>query len=243
MKNIRVLSYNIHKGFGSRNREFNLPRVREALRQLNPDLILLQEVQGTHNKNLKKVPGWPATSQHEFLAMSIWPHFTYGKNAVYIDGDHGNAILSRFPILESQNLNISQNRFEKRGMLHALIKIEGRQSHFHAICTHLDLLAFSRKKQIEMISQKIQNLIPRDESLILGGDFNDWHKAIQLPLDEAFLKRYGSFARTFPARMPLLPLDRLYFRGFEVQSAKVLKGEPWSFLSDHAPILVELKIN
>ena len=48
--------------------------------------------------------------------------------------------------------------------------------------------------------------------------------------------------RTFPSAFPWLRLDRIYQRGFAVRSARVLRGKPWTQLSDHAPILAELEL-
>ena len=49
-------------------------------------------------------------------------------------------------------------------------------------------------------------------------------------------------ARTFPAAMPVLQLDRIYVRGFDIQSAQVLYGPSWARLSDHAPLVAELSL-
>src|SRR5690349_17254196 len=95
---LRVLSYNIHKGFGPGNIKFILKKIKEALRSIHPDLVFLQEVLGHHEIHQKNIKGWPEQSQFEFLAHELWPHFAYGRNAVYTNGHHGNAILSKHPI-------------------------------------------------------------------------------------------------------------------------------------------------
>jgi endonuclease/exonuclease/phosphatase family metal-dependent hydrolase len=242
MKQLRILSYNIHKGFSGGGKKFTLPQIRDSIRKLDPDLIFLQEVHGDHTEHRQKIEDWPELSQFEFLAESMWPHFIYGKNAIYSEGHHGNAILSKSEILKWENIDISQNPFEQRGLLHAVIHLDDERPHLHVMCTHLNLFHAGRVKQINQIKKRIETLIPNSEPLILAGDFNDWRSKIELPLNEAFLNLYGAFAKTFPAQMPFLTLDRLYFRGFEVHSAKTLATKPWKELSDHAPIFVELNL-
>src|SRR5687767_3184071 len=114
----RVLSYNIHKGF-SMDRRLVLSAIKEAIQSTKAEIVFLQEVIGEHSKHAKRVSDWPEDSHFEFLADSIWEHFAYGKNAVYTEGHHGNAILSRRPITFWENIDISNNRLERRGLLHA----------------------------------------------------------------------------------------------------------------------------
>ena len=78
-----------------------LHRLRDAIRSVDADIIFLQEVVGQNSARAKRHPTWPDQAQHEFLADSVWRYFAYGKNAFYPDGHHGNAIISKFPILHS----------------------------------------------------------------------------------------------------------------------------------------------
>jgi len=104
---IKVLTVNTHKGFTVFNRRFILPELREAVRSTGADLVFLQEVLGEHEKHASRYEDWPETSQYEFLADSMWSDFAYGRNAVYTNGHHGNALLSKYPIKASRNLDIS----------------------------------------------------------------------------------------------------------------------------------------
>src|SRR3989338_3836062 len=112
---LRVLSYNIHKGFSAGSRRFLLDAMREAIEIVHADIVLLQEVQGEHTGHLSRIPAYPSAAQFEFLADRLWPHYAYGKNAVYQHGHHGNAILSKYPILFHENIDVSTNRLESRG--------------------------------------------------------------------------------------------------------------------------------
>jgi endonuclease/exonuclease/phosphatase family metal-dependent hydrolase len=253
---LRILSYNIHKGFTTRNRKFVLAEIRDAIREVHPDLIFLQEVLGEHQGHKHRYQDWPEESQFEFLAHELWPHFAYGKNAVYSSGHHGNAILSKFPISFWENIDVSTSKMERRGILHAVIEVPGallgharaKSSYpFHALCVHLGLLEADRARQVDRLCERIDSHVPHGEPLAICGDFNDWRKRASQPLQkklevtEAFFSLHGAHARTFPSWLPALRLDRVYFRGMQVQSAETLTGRPWSELSDHIALLVELE--
>lgn len=241
-RHLRVLSYNIHKGFAL-TQKFVLEAIRENIRRVGADIVFLQEVQAQNVRHQKRINGWPE-DQLEYLADSIWPHFAYGKNAVYDNGHHGNAILSKFPIIEHENIDISNNRFERRGILHAVIETQVGPSHL--LNVHLDLTANGRKSQCDRIAQRIETAVPKRERLILAGDFNDWRGQISTSLEtrlgliEAFLKTQGGHAKTFPSIYPVLTLDRIYLRGYQPLEAHTHSGPPWSTLSDHLAIETKL---
>jgi endonuclease/exonuclease/phosphatase family metal-dependent hydrolase len=247
-KHLRVLSYNIHKGFTPGNRRFVLGKIREAIRRIHADLVFLQEVLGEHEIHRQKFQEWPDNSQFEFLADEIWPHYAYGKNAVYESGHHGNAILSKYPIVFTENIDVSTNRLESRGLLHAKIQLPDHEHHVHAICVHLGLREADRRTQVQRICERIESHVPRPEPVIVAGDFNDWRgratSALRQTLgtSEAFQATQGSHARTFPIWMPALKLDRIYYRGLEAKDAEVLGGSPWNELSDHAAVTAELTL-
>lgn len=243
---LRILSYNIHKGFGNGIRKYTLEQMREEIRKIHPDMIFLQEVQGQHDGHKKRITNWPDASQFEYLAEELWPHFSYGKNVVYTEGHHGNAILSKFPILSWENIDVSQNPFEHRGLLHAVIRVSEDLPPLHAICAHLGLFESDRKKQVIQLVHRIESMVPKKDLVIAAGDFNDWRGNVSQPLfddlglNEAFLKLQGKHAKTFPSWLPVMRLDRVYYRGFDAISAACLDTPPWDTLSDHAALAVEL---
>jgi endonuclease/exonuclease/phosphatase family metal-dependent hydrolase len=245
---VRVLSYNIHKGFTTGNRRFILDRIRDAIRTMEPDLVLLQEVLGEHTKHAEKYKDWPGLPQFDYLAHELWPHVAYGKNAVYGAGHHGNAILSKYPFRLVENIDVSTNKLEKRGVLHAIIEVPGQHRPVHAICVHLGLFEAERQTQIRSLCARIETHVPHEDPLVIGGDFNDWMLKCSRPLQrlldvrEAFAESAGAHAKTFPSWMPSLRLDRIYYRGMDLGSTQVLTGKPWSQLSDHVALYAELSI-
>lgn len=242
MARVNVLTANIHMGFSMDKRRFVLPELREAIRSVAADIVFLQEVLGAHSGHSRRHASWPEAPHYEFLADSLWPQFAYGRNAVYPAGHHGNALLSKHPIVRHRNRDVSVSGHEGRGLLHSVLSIEGHGPELHTVCVHLGLREAHRERQIDLLCRLVDEEIAPDAPLVVAGDFNDWrgrgHARIErCGLREAFMSAHGRLARTFPARWPLLPLDRIYVRNAEVQDAAILSSPPWSHLSDHATLL------
>lgn len=243
---LSLCTFNIHKGFSQLNRRMAIHDLREQLRALNPDIALLQEVQGQHLKHAQRHANWPKQPQHEFLAAGGL-HAAYGRNAVYDHGHHGNAVLSRFPIVAHSNHDVSLYRLEQRGLLHCEVALENGH-HIHCICVHLSLTEYQRRRQIYRLISYIEQHIPAHLPLIVAGDFNDWRQRAndwlpaRLGMQEAFTAAHGRPARSFPSNLPLLSLDRIYLRGFEIDSAEVYSGPPWSNISDHALLYTQVRL-
>lgn len=287
MPGLRIVSYNIHKGRSMSGKD-SLYDLRLGLHHLRPDLLFLQEVQGRNDKHVN------LDAQHASLAAALQMNAAYGCNAVRDMTDHGNALLSRFPILSFENEDVSDHAMEQRGLLHAVVDIAGQEVHCFVI--HLGLFGGSRIRQIEAMAARIRKMVPDDVPLLIAGDFNDWRDELaplfvkRLNVREVFataprtegdipslrdsvrhlrqvlkgeqplrliartrhvdpnqLPMAGAQTvkrppKTFPAKFPLFRLDRIYQRGFAVRRAQVLRGRPWSLLSDHAPILAELEL-
>ncbi len=243
----KVLTINTHKGFTTFNRRFILPELRDAVRNVGADIVCLQEVMGAHDIHATRFENWPDTSHYEFLADTVWDDFAYGRNAVYPEGHHGNAVLSRFPITQFNNRDISVAGHEKRGMLHCQMTLPGLSLRVHVICVHLGLREEHRQAQLDMLCTLV-NQLPEGEPVVVAGDFNDWRlKANHLlknkaGLDEVFTRARGRPARTFPAGLPLLRLDRIYVKHAHVSAPSALNWRQWRRLSDHAPLAVEIHL-
>src|SRR5690606_16183299 len=223
MPHFTVLTVNTHKGFTAFNRRFILHELREAVRAVDADIVFLQEVLGSHEDHARRHGGrWPDAPHYEFLADSMWPQFAYGRNAVYPQGHHGNALLSKFPILRHENRDASVGRrHEQRGLLHCVLDGKGTGTEVHAICAHLGLREVHRRRQVQLLCELIEREVPPEAPLIIAGDFNDWrghgHRRLAAcaGLREVFAATRGQLARTYPARLPLLPLDRIYVRNLQ----------------------------
>jgi endonuclease/exonuclease/phosphatase family metal-dependent hydrolase len=241
---LRVLSYNIHKGFSVGNRRFILEGIRTALRELSPDVVFLQEVQILEEAN----PNVPVTDQLEYLADGHWSHHAYGKNAIYPDGHHGNAIMSKYPITNWTNVDLSVNSLAQRGFLSCKLDIPKVSKQIFVACTHLGLVESERRVQFKHVVDLMKKHSPGNSPCFLAGDFNDWkgigHKYFlkSINFQEAFQEMHGKPAISFPSWFPMLRLDRVYYRHAQVVNAVALKENPWKKLSDHTPLLVEFKL-
>ena len=246
---LKILSYNIHKGFDWNNRNYGLQEMKDLIKSTDAEIVFLQEVVG-ENKIFKDKG--LIDSQFEFLADEVWPHFSYAKNALYDHGHHGNLIMSKYPIESFENVNLSTNNYEKRGMLVCKIKIpvtedNPEEKSLMAACLHLNLLHSGRKIQY----QKIKNYIEENghggkTPVIVAGDFNDWNQKScsvfeeKMGMLEVHKAINGNFARTFPANVPILRLDRIYVKNLEVIHSNVVFYD--QHLSDHLPIFCEVDI-
>ncbi len=259
---LRIATYNIHKGVTSLAQRPRIHSLKRALRSLDAGLVFLQEVRGRDELLALRLDSPLLTiAQHQFLAGRLY-HSAYGMNAVYDHGHHGNAMLSRYRIMHSKNQDVSDNPLESRGILHCAIETEHAVVHCYVV--HLGLFAGSRKRQTKGLINMVRQSAPADVPLIIAGDFNDWGNKLsemlraELGVCEVFDKKDNESgflntlrrmtgrapkknpARTFPASNPILRLDRIYVRGFHVESAQVLHGARWSRLSDHSPIVATL---
>ena len=243
---LRVVTLNIHKGLSTFNRRMVIHELRDGLRLLKPDLVFLQEVAGDNQRHARRFDAWPGEAQHEFLAGDELQH-VYGRNRVHQHGHYGNALLSRFPIVSHQNVDVSDHRFERRGLLHTVVKVPGWRRNLHCVCAHLSLHERGRARQLSAMAAHLAPLVENNAPLIIGGDFNDWRQRASSVLEkslgvtEVSVAAGGRHSKTFPSMLPMFHLDRIYVRGFKVLHCKVHRGRPWSLLSDHLALSAELE--
>jgi endonuclease/exonuclease/phosphatase family metal-dependent hydrolase len=239
---LKIATFNIHKGVSSFNARLVLNKQRNLIRKLHADIVFLQEVRGEHKRHSKLT----LSSQYEFLADSIWPDYAYGKNAVISGGHHGNAILSKYPIVHWENIDISAHTIEQRGLLHGEIAIPHWPQPLHCICVHFGLFSQWRRQQLSALNLRINQRVPQDAPLIIAGDFNDWKQeaghilSTQQHLHEVFKTSHGAHARSFPSVLPMFALDRIYVRGFSVKHCQVHNDFGIANLSDHAALTADL---
>ena len=246
---LKILSYNIHKGFDWNNKNYFLREIKDFIKTAEVDIVFLQEVVGK-NTHLEK--SGLIDAQFEFLADELWPHYSYAHNAVYDHGNQGNLILSKYPILDFENVNISTNSLEQRGFLLCKIAVDETDRIFYAACSHLNLLNSGRQRQYQLIKKILREKIQDSASVILAGDFNDWNKKSahviehQLNFTEVFKQLYGDYAKTFPAPLPLLCLDRVYIKNADICSAKIFYPynavNSLTHFSDHLPLFCEVSL-
>ncbi len=239
---LRVATYNIHKGvqgLGPRRR-LEIHNIGHAVEQLDADIVCLQEVRKMHRREQGHFSRWPDLPQADFLAPEGY-EAVYQTNAVTRHGEHGNALLSRWPVQSHAHEDMSDHRFEQRGLLHVQVAV-GSQV-VHAVVLHLGLIPASRSRQVAQLAQFIDREVPPAAPLLVAGDFNDWNARLRPAMREmGLMDLVSERLATYPARLPLAQLDYVYVRGLMPLRAEVPRGPIWGRMSDHLPLIAEFEL-
>jgi endonuclease/exonuclease/phosphatase family metal-dependent hydrolase len=171
----------------------------------------------------------------------------YQTNAITKHGEHGNALLTRWPVIKHQHEDMSDHRFEQRGLLHVEVLVHGRL--IHVIVVHLGLIKSSRRRQVAQLCTFIQREIPKNVPLLVAGDFNDWGSTSDtvLKAEQLFAFKTNPITtkklRTYPARLPLVQFDYVFARHLNAKQATVPSGQQWARMSDHLPLIADFVTN
>lgn len=239
---VRVATYNIHKGVQGLGplKRLEIHNLGLAVEQLDADLVCLQEVRHSNRREARRFAHWPLQPQADFLAPAGYESI-YRTNAVTRHGEHGNALLSRWPVHDHQHEDMSDHRFEQRGLLHVEVEIHGQR--VHVLVVHLGLVRSSRVRQLQQLVRFIGREIAPHQPLVVAGDFNEWGAWVHQTMLQAGLRCFGPVqALTFPSRLPLVQLDHVYARGMEPLTQWVPRGAAWSRMSDHLPLVAEFRL-
>ncbi len=239
---LRIATYNIHKGVQGLGpaRRLEIHNLGHAVEQLDADIVCLQEVRKLHRREAQYFTRWPELPQAEFLCPEGY-YAVYQTNATTKHGEHGNALLSRWPIVSQGHEDMSDHRFEQRGLLHVQVKVKRRV--VHVVVVHLGLIAGSRMRQVEQLARFIEREIPRTAPVVVAGDFNDWGAKLRGALNgHGFRDFVGERVLTYPSRLPLTQLDFVYARGLKPVGLQVPRGRIWWRMSDHLPLIAEFKL-
>jgi endonuclease/exonuclease/phosphatase family metal-dependent hydrolase len=129
-----------------------------------------------------------------------------------------------------------------------VLDVPGLVQPLHAVCVHLGLSESQRRLQIGQLCRLLEAEVPARTPVVVAGDFNDWrlrgHRQLHegCALVDVHAHSRGRPARTFPARHPLLRLDRIYVRDARLHDPIMLPRRPWSHLSDHTPLAAEVTL-
>lgn len=238
----RVLTWNIHKGvqgIGPAKR-LEIRNIGHAIAQMDADVVCLQEVRFANQREAKRFAHWPDAPQADFLAPEGY-QVAYRSNAQTQHGEHGNAALSRWPMRFEHHADMSDHRFEQRGLLHVSLDVAGQT--IHLLVLHLGLVPGSRQRQIRQVLTHVEAHIPSTCPVVLAGDFNDWGQRLKSTLSEAgFAQMHKQRCATFPSRLPLAQLDAVYARGLPMARMWAPRGRMWQQMSDHLPLVAEFEL-
>ncbi|MBN1209316.1 MAG: endonuclease/exonuclease/phosphatase family protein [Myxococcaceae bacterium] len=235
---LTLVSYNIHSGIGTDGR-FDLHRVGEVLREIDADIIALQEVGDFRGRTSRE-------DQPEQLADLLELHMAFGPNVVREGRRYGNAVLTRLPILKSKNYDLSVNGREPRGALRCDLELGGGRQ-LHVFCLHMGLSLGERRRQEGLLlSADILRDAVRKDPLVVCGDFNYWGNRpvpalVRRAIHDAALELRVP-ARTYPSRLPLLRLDRIFVdTGVRPLSVRPHRSSLASVASDHLPLVMRFE--
>ncbi len=236
---MRLLSYNIHKAIGGRDRLYRLDRVIGVIEAENPDLICLQEV----DRNVRRSN---FDDQPSLLAAYFRPAAElYQFNVRVRDGGYGNLILARWPFRESHRISLRQGRRKNRGA--QLTVLDTPEGPLQLINWHLGLAERERHWQVDhLLSHALFRALDAMPTLVVG-DTNDWRNTLgHGPFARAgFIEATAppSRHRSFPAYLPVASLDKAFYRGdFTIRHVRLPRTALAKQASDHLPLVVDFHL-
>ncbi|HEX3655267.1 MAG TPA: endonuclease/exonuclease/phosphatase family protein [Pirellulales bacterium] len=236
---MRVLTYNIHKGVGGRDRRYRLERVMDVIEQENPDLICLQEVD--RHVARSQFDDQPRLLSRRFHAVA----HLYQLNVRRRAGGYGNLLLSRWPIQAHHQVSLRLHRKKPRGA--QLAEIETPEGLLLLVNWHLGLGERERHWQVRHLLG--HHLLARAAHLpaLIVGDFNDWRNTLAAgPFAEhgfAHVTAPPSRFRSFPAYMAIGSLDKAFQRGaLDVSHARIVRTSLSRTASDHLPLVIDFHL-
>ena len=237
---MRLLSYNIHKGIGGRDRRYDLQRVIEVIEQENPDLICLQEVD--HHVRRSRFHDQPHLLAHHFTAVA---HLRQ-TNVRLKTGGYGNLVLSRWPFRSSHQISLRLATKKPRSA--QLAVVETPEGPLHLVHWHLGLAEKERHWQVNHLLAHPLFRAAGDLPVVVAGDSNDWRNTLAAgPFAEhgfAQATTPVSRYRSFPAYFPVGSLDKAFFRGSVfVHSARVVRSRLARRASDHLPLVMDFHLS
>lgn len=236
---MRLLSYNIHKGIGGRDRRYQLERIIDVIEQENPDLICLQEVD--RNVRRSKFHNQPELLAEYFSAAEK----LFQLNVHLKTGGYGNLILSRWPFASKHQISLRFNGKKPRGA--QIVVVESPEGRLHLVNWHLGLAENERRWQVRHLLEHRLFKESAELPTVILGDFNDWRNQLDPALfrDEGFEQATHPVSRfrSFPAYLAMGALDKLFYRGdILVRHARIARHALARVASDHLPLVVDLHL-
>src|SRR5262249_8125549 len=228
---MRIVTYNIHKARGIDGRT-SIKRIAKVLAELDADIIALQEIFALCDSQQGQV---------EALANELNLRSAFGCTRHHKGRPYGNAILSRWPILGSRDMDISWSRRERRGCIRADLKTP--RGTLHVFNIHMGTSYFERRHQVRRLLSARHLHDDLSGQRVLVGDFNEWIKGLTTRmLSDKFeslnLELHVRKRRSYPGFLPLMHLDHIYFeRPLHVEKAELVRNRVSKIASDHLPLI------
>lgn len=227
------MTYNIRNGRG-RDDRVDLDRIADVIASYEPDIVALQEVDAHR-------PRSGTVDQTQYLAVKLGMNATFGACIDKGDERYGIATLSRLRFIETRQLCLPaqphRRRSEPRCALVTRLAWPEANSELDMVNTHLSVLPGERPAQVAAIAEGLDA-----EEVIIAGDFNCTPRSRSFRTLCCGLKSVAQSARSWPARLPMLSLDHILYRGpLAVVSAGAWREGAAKRASDHLPVVAELE--
>lgn len=231
---VRVMSYNIRHARGQDDK-VDVARIAEVIKKEKADIVGLQEVdKGVVRSGRVDLPAE--------LAKLTGMHVFFEKNIPYQGGEYGNAILSRYPILQQTNSYYKMIRAgEQRALQQVVVDVKGRKLLF--MNTHIDYRPDDTERLMNVVEMK--EALKRYPGLpsILTGDFNDYpngrtHKSVKEAFADAWEAVGTGDGFTYPSDKPRSRIDYIFYS--QPETLKPIKA--WvvdTQASDHSPLVAD----
>jgi endonuclease/exonuclease/phosphatase family metal-dependent hydrolase len=233
---LRIVTYNIHRCRGM-DRRTRPERIARVLRDLEPDVIALQEVVG---------PGPHGGSHIEEIGAAVGMGWVMASARQLRGHQFGNAVLSRFPITHHVQHDLSWKTCWERCMQRVDIAVpDGGPLHVYNV--HLGTAILERRHQARRLATIVSDRHVTGPKIVLG-DFNEWMRGLTTTLLSAKLKsvelqNYLKRRRTYPGLFPILHLDHIYYAGqLEVVGIDLPRTRLSLVASDHLPLVADVRI-
>jgi endonuclease/exonuclease/phosphatase family metal-dependent hydrolase len=241
----RIVTYNVHKCVGV-DRRLSPARIVSVLKEIKADIIALQEVLCIQGRDSQ-------SDQAHFIAGELGFNYCMGHNRKLREGIYGNLVLSRFPLLEYENHDISVAGREERGCLRVDVgmpKEGAKEGRLHVYNVHLGTSFIERRHQArKLISESILSDSTRPGPRVMLGDFNEWTRGLATQLlnkhfQSGDIRLHLKRSRTYPGMLPIMHLDHIYFseEALELQYAELYRSRTALLASDHLPIFADFQL-
>jgi endonuclease/exonuclease/phosphatase family metal-dependent hydrolase len=231
-KGFRVATYNIHKCRGF-DHKTSPDRIRAVIEELKADVICLQEVVDAQE-------GPSVFDQVREIAKAFPSHaWRFGSNRPLRGGGYGNMTLSRFPIINCHNYDLSHRKREERGVLQTDLAISETRT-LHLFNIHLGTSYFERRAQAaRLLSSEVLGHASLRHPRLITGDFNEWTTGLTTKLLRGSFQTFRP-RNAFPGLLPLLSLDHYYYEPpLVLKQARIWRGRTALVASDHLPLVAD----
>jgi endonuclease/exonuclease/phosphatase family metal-dependent hydrolase len=234
---LRIVTYNVHRGRGM-DRRTRPERIAEVLKDLDADVIAMQEVIG---------PGLVSAGHAEAFGAALGMGWVMAPARELRRHQFGNVILSRLPIRDHSQHDLSWKSSEPRNSQR--VEVEVPHGCVQIFNVHLGTALLERRYQAARLASWVHERRPAGPKIVLG-DFNEWLRRgpataiLERRLKSVDLAPYLPKRRSYPGIFPLVHLDHIYHLGeVEIRKVQLVRTRKALIASDHLPLVADVRVS